>query len=237
MAFALVALLASTVGSGESRAISHERERPLAQPSLAVSTSGDDATCARGNLSRPCRTFDRAYRQARCGDVVELRAGTYGVQMLHEVLSLSSCSRNVTFQPAPGASVSVEAVGFGDGVGSTNAPDRVTLKNFAVRKHVNLAGDVEHVTLIGINGGGFYIQGVNDVLVKGGDWGPCDSSGPSECRAPSFITQDRRLNEYTRNLTIDGATFHDYRITAAGDHFECLFTTGGSNVVIRNSRF
>jgi hypothetical protein len=182
-------------------------------------------------------TFDRAYRLARCGDVIDVRAGSYGVQGLYEVASLSSCSRNVTFRPAAGASVTVEAVGFGDGIGSTNAPDRITLKNFAVRKHVNLTGDVEHVTVEGIDGGGFYIQGANDVLIKGGDWGPCDSSGPSECRSQSFITEDSRLNEYTRNVTIDGAVFHDYVITGVGDHFECLFTTGGSNVTIRNSRF
>jgi hypothetical protein len=146
----------------------------------------------------------------------------------------------VTFQAAAGASVSVEAVAFGDGIGSTNAPDRITLKNFAVRKHVNLTGDVEHVTLNGINGGGFSIQGANHVLIKGGDWGPCDSSGPSECRAQSFITDASRhatIHEPTRNVTIDGAVFHDFRITAADDHFECLFTTGGTNVTIRNSRF
>jgi len=237
MVFVFVALLASIARNGDSGATSHEQKRLPPAPAVAVSLSGNDATCARRNPSRPCRTFDGAYRRSHCGDVVEVRTGIYGVQMLHEVSSLSSCARNVTFQPAAGASVSVEAIGFGDGIGSKNAPDRITLKNFTVRKHVNLVGDVEHVTLEGINGGGFFIQGVNNVRIRGGDWGPCHSSGPSECRAPSFINEDSRLNEYTRNVTIDGATLHDYRITAAGDHFECLFTTGGTNVTIRNSRF
>jgi hypothetical protein len=187
--------------------------------------------------SRPCLTFDRAYRLARCGDTIQIASGRYGAQNLYEVASLSSCSRNVTFRPAAGASVSVENVGFGGGVGWTNAPDRITLKSFTVRKRVDLWGDVEHVTLERIDGGAFYIQGVNNVLIKGGDWGPCDSSGPSECRSQSFVTEDGRLNEHTRNVTIDGAVFHDYVITGVGDHFECLFTTGGSNVTIRNSRF
>jgi hypothetical protein len=235
--FVFAALLASIAGHGDSGATSHEQKRLPRSPAVAVSPSGNDVTCARGKPSRPCRTFDGAYRRARCGDVVEVRTGIYGVQILYEVSSLSSCARNVTFQAAAGSSVSVEAIGFGDGIGSKNAPDRITLKNFTVRKHVNLVGDVEHVTLEGINGGGFFIQGVNNVRIRGGDWGPCHSSGPSECRAPSFINEDSRLNEYTRNVTIDGATLHDYRITADGDHFECLFTTGGSNVTIRNSRF
>jgi hypothetical protein len=143
----------------------------------------------------------------------------------------------VTFEPAAGALVSVESIRFGDGYGSTNAPDRVTLKNFAVRDLINLWGDVENVVLERINGGAFYIQGAKNVLIKGGDWGPCDSSGPNECRTQSFITEDSRVNEYTRNVTIDGAYFHDYVITGAGDHFECLYATGGSNVTIRNSRF
>jgi hypothetical protein len=143
----------------------------------------------------------------------------------------------VIFEPAAGASVSVESIRFGDGIGSTNAADGVTLRKMAVRTRVDLWGDVENVTLEAIDGGAFYIQGAKNVLIKGGDWGPCHSSGPSQCRSQSFITEDSRYREYTRNVTIDGAVFHDYVITGSGDHFECLFTTGGSNITIRNSRF
>jgi hypothetical protein len=232
---ALSGLLISLVGS-ERPAVTQAFAGTAAASPLAISTSGNDRTCSRGRQSRPCLTFDRAYHLAHCGDTVQISSGRYGAQTLYEVAS-RSCSRNVTFRPAAGASVSVESIRFGDGYDSTNAPDRITLKNFAVRKRVDLWGDVQNVTLDRIDGGAFYIQGVNNVLIKGGDWGPCDSSGPSECRSQSFITEDSRVNEHTRNVTIDGAVFHDYVISAAGDHFECLFTTGGSNVTIRNSRF
>jgi Recombinase len=234
---AFAALLVSLPGGGRPGGVTQAFARTPAAPVLAVSASGNDRTCSRGRASRPCLTFDRAYRLAYCGDTVQIAAGRYGAQNLHEVASRSSCLRNVVFRPAAGASVSVKSIAFGDDIGSTNAADRITLKNFAVRKRVDLWGDVNNVRLENINGGAFYIQGANEVLIKGGDWGPCDSSGPSECRTQSFITEDSRSSEQTQNVTIDGATFHDYVITGAGDHFECLFTTGGSNVTIRNSRF
>ena len=233
----ILGLLVSAAGGGRPGGATQAFAQTAAAPVLAVSTSGDDRRCSRGKGSQACLTFERAHRLAHCGDIVHIAAGRYGAQALYEVASRSSCSRNVTFQPAVGASVSVERINFGGGFGSTNGPDRVTLKNVAVRKRVDLWGDVDHVRLENIDGGAFYVQGANNVLIKGGDWGPCDSSGPSECRSQSFIAEDSRANEHTRNVTIDGAVFHDYVITAAGDHFECLFTTGGSNVTIRNSRF
>ena len=236
LCLAALTMVASSSG-GEHAGITQTLARAPAGPNLMISTSGNDKTCRRGKPSLPCQTFGRAYRLARCGDNIQITSGRYGAQKLYEVASLSSCSRNVTFQSARGAQVSVASIGFGDGIGSTNGPDRITLKDFAVRDLISLWGDVENVVLTRINGGAFYIQGARNVLIKGGDWGPCDSSGPSECRTQSFITEDNRVPEYTRNVTIDGATFHDHVITAHGDHFECLYTTGGSNVTIRNSYF
>jgi Recombinase len=235
--FAFLGLLVSLPAGGHPGGVTRTFARTPGPPVLAVSRSGDDRTCSRGRHSRPCLTFDRAHRLARCGDTIQIASGRYGAQTLYEVASRSSCSRNVIFRPASNASVSVESIAFGDGIGSTNAADRITLKNLAVRKRVDLWGDVNNVRLENIDGGSFYIQGANNVLIKGGDWGPCDSSGPRECRTQSFITEDSRYNELTRNVTIDGAVFHDYVTTGPGDHFECLFTTGGSNVTIRNSRF
>lgn len=204
---------------------------------LAVAPAGNDSTCARGVLSRPCSSFDKAYRLARCGDTIKVTAGRYGPQQVNEVGRLSACSTNVTFRASPAASAVIEQIDFGGGVGTTYSPDRITLEGLAVSKIVNVFGDVEHVTLKNIDGGAFAIQGARNLRVLGGDWGPCDSSGPSACRSQSFIIEDRRLGELTRNVTVDGAVIHDYRVSAAGDHFECLFTTGGTNVVIRNSSF
>lgn len=57
---------------------------PNVAPILAVSPSGRDARCVRGDASRPCLSFDRAYQLTQPGDVVTVGCGTYGPQMLSQ---------------------------------------------------------------------------------------------------------------------------------------------------------
>lgn len=45
--------------------------------SLLVTTSGNDTTCARGNLALPCLTLNKAYSLAQCGDLIEIDGGSY----------------------------------------------------------------------------------------------------------------------------------------------------------------
>ena len=49
---------------------------------LAVSPSGGDATCARGDRSKPCQTLGRAYELAQPGDAVDVACGTYPSQTI-----------------------------------------------------------------------------------------------------------------------------------------------------------
>jgi chitodextrinase len=211
---------------------------PSGEAALAVSTTGSDATCVRGDLSRACATLNKAYSLAQCGDVVEVREGSYGLQQLVET-SLSACSTNVVFRPAVGAAVSVQQIEFGNGgLFSGNAADRVTIRDLKVRNAIFVWGDSENIDLINIDGGSIGIQGGWNIRVLGGDFGPCDSSGPSACRERMWITSDNRVaHGVTRNVLIEGATIHDYSITGAGDHWECMYTTGGENVVLRGNKF
>ena len=90
-----------------------------------VSSSGDDSTCMRGDASRPCASFNQAYRIAEQGDVVQVAGGVYPAQTISYDASKTSLAGNcrvvynndgtyssdtsgcVTFEPAPGADVSV----------------------------------------------------------------------------------------------------------------------------------
>ena len=59
-------------------------------PSLYVSAQGSDgAPCTQ---ARPCLSFDRAYRIAAAGQVVEVAGGTYGTQTIHPDPSKASAS-------------------------------------------------------------------------------------------------------------------------------------------------
>lgn len=93
-----------------------------------VSRTGNDKTCVRGDQTRPCLSFGRAYQVARQGDVVRVAAGVYPGQAVGADGSKTSASGHcrlvykgdgtvseddsgcVTFEPAPGASVQVGGI-------------------------------------------------------------------------------------------------------------------------------
>ena len=66
-----------------------------------VAVSGSDSTCVRGDSTKPCASFNKAFQIAASGDVVEVAAGTYSGQSI----SQSSKTAAVTIRPASGATV------------------------------------------------------------------------------------------------------------------------------------
>ena len=50
--------------------------------SVAVSTSGSDSTCVRGDLSKPCLSLSKAYSLAQGGDRISVGCGSYGGQSI-----------------------------------------------------------------------------------------------------------------------------------------------------------
>jgi hypothetical protein len=236
MGFVAAAMLVGerTVGAGASTT---QSVGTAAAPQLVVSPTGDDQSCARAVGARPCATFGRAYALARCGDIVGVSGGSYGQQLLARDDRKTGCSNPVLLEPLAGAAVTVDKILLGDFFGSgTPGPSGVTVRKMAVTE-VSIWTPASEVTLDQIDGGSFVIQGARNVRILGGDWGPCDSSGPSACRTQNFITDDTRLGQVSRDILIDGAVIHDYKITAPEDHFECLYMTGGTNITIRNTRF
>ena len=49
---------------------------------VAVSTSGNDSTCVRGDLSKPCLSLSKAYSLAQGGDRISVGCGSYGGQSI-----------------------------------------------------------------------------------------------------------------------------------------------------------
>src|SRR4051794_19431792 len=77
---------------------------------LYLSPNGNDAnSCAQ---SAPCKSFDRAYKAAQPGQVVEAAAGTYGGQSIGADASKTSAN-DVVFQPAAGAAVIIGNINGG----------------------------------------------------------------------------------------------------------------------------
>jgi hypothetical protein len=104
---------------------------------------------------------------------------------------------------------------------------------------VHAFAGTENVLWENLDAANFYLNGVKNFTIKGGDWGPCTSSGSDDVDQCGNSKLDGNSAPYgNENVLIDGAYFHDYRIKlGSGAHFECMFLNGGKNIVVRNSRF
>ena len=218
-------------------------------PAVVVAPTGRDATCVRGNRLRPCASFSRAYSVARCGDVIEVKAGSYREQEIVETAVGSACSRKpITIRGAAGASPKVALIQFGTGNRNcgpcpTDAPDNLTIRRLTVTGGIVLTGDALNVVLDGINGGSFMIEGARNVTIKNSDWGPCDAPGGPCYGISGFSEGQNRIAEChgcpttTNNILIENNVVHDYTITpGSGAHSECFWLNGGSNVTLRGNR-
>jgi hypothetical protein len=213
-------------------------------PAVTVSPAGNDSRCLRRVASQPCRTLRHAYRLARCGEVVELKGGDYGRQVIARDARKDRCAEPVVFRPESRASVRLAMLCLGDywaqcGGSQARGPSHVRIERVHVRNEVLVIAAGSDIALRSINGGKFTIHGANGVRVIGGDWGPCNTRNDPRlaCSEQSFIGDDPSIGQFSRNVVIDGAVFHDYVIGGHGDHMECLQSNGGTNVTIRNSWF
>ncbi len=210
---------------------------------LFVATDGSDARDCRSK-QQACASLDRAYRAARGGEVIEVAAGEYPEQVIVADPTKTS-RRRVEIRPAYGARVTVRGLTLGSGE-TGDGPRHLTIERLRTAyagpnvqlPAVALPG-TRDVTLRDIDAGNFTLWGVKDVLVQGGDWGPCHT-GPGVPCTNSRIDSGPTGFE-TDRVTVDGALFHDYRFSpacyqeGADCHFECMYVNGSSNVTIRRS--
>jgi hypothetical protein len=194
-----------------------------ARADLYVSAGGsDEGRCTRAS---PCRSFDRAYRVARPGQIVEVAAGTYPGQTIRPDGSKRS-PREVVFRPARGAAVIVTGEVFVDG-------KHVEFRRMTFAEGWQARRGASDVAFRGIRSGHLFIVSASNVRVIGGQIGP-----KPQARYDSMISSATGAPPPT-NILIDGVYFHDWIDADRGqaNHIECLQIGSGVNVVIRRSRF
>jgi hypothetical protein len=221
--------------SADIEATGHRKPKPKAKVMVTVSPSGNDATCVRGKLTKPCASFDHAYALARLGDIVSISGGSYPLQHVTAKQQKAGPGDlpNVVIQPAAGATVTVQGLELGNS-DFPNGPSHLTVRGIKDGRSPQGAFEfvgLNDVTLENLDAANFYLDHSSNVRVIGGDWGPCLS--PSETCSNSKLDVDTGSN-----ITIQNATFHDYRIVPnSGEHFECLIIFGGRNITLRGNTF
>ena len=229
-----------------------------------VSPQGTDAGgCSR---ARPCKSFDRAYRVAAPGQTIQLAGGRYPPQLIRVDVSKVHATRNVVFQPAPGATVRLagELTMYGSHATFLGSG---TPSNFRLRKltSVATAGPTtsNHVAFVDLDGETFTIGPNYAITIKGGDWGPSiacharnsKTSRGSWCPAGSVyaragndgsngsyengIGPDGTIkNQWPHDILLDGLTIHDQNsLDLVTMHSGGLFIISGYGITIRNSKF
>lgn len=202
-------------------------EEPDPVPTVFLAGDGDDAApCTR---EAPCATFDRAYRAARPGELVEVAEGRYPEQVLTRD-EARDAAEDVTFQPAPGARVRVAGLAFGKWTDDLGA-EHVQVRDMEVGTIV--ARRTDDLTFRGLRLRSFWIEGGRGVRFLGGSVGGIKGANPwiGTWRGSDGTT------DVPGDVVIDGVEFHDVRMRKRSDHIECLHVNDVDGLVLRNSRF
>jgi chitodextrinase len=197
---------------------------PAGTADVYVAASGSDTNAC--TQAAPCRTFDRAYRVAGSGDVVEVAGGTYPGQTISSDFTKTSTA-DVLFRPASSADVSVS------GEMSVYA-DHVEFRDMTFGGWKTFLG-TDDVTFRNIETVHLFIWSSSNISVIGGAVGVLNQKRDYD----SNITTASGSSTAPTNILIDGVWFHDWIDVDPGqaNHIECLQIGSGVNLTIRNSRF
>jgi hypothetical protein len=170
----------------------------------------------------PCRSFDRAYRVAAPGQVVEVAGGSYSDQSVGVDASKAGAGARVIFVPAAGAAPALQDLAI---TGSHVEFHSMRFTGFAMREG---ADDVvfRNVDMAG----SFVIRSASNFTWLGGSVGPQQDTSV-------FISAADGSSTPSRNVTLDGLTFHDFTKVADGAHVDCLAVDDVDGFTVRNSTF
>jgi hypothetical protein len=225
---------------------------------LLVSPGGSDSNAC--TQKAPCLTFDRAYRAAQPGQVVEVAAGTYASQDIRFDERKTS-QDDVVFRPAAGAAVVLGSLDIGTSP-STRGASHVTFENMRLTGDISVVscgadpgqecqpdatagGDDVTFRNLRVEGPvGFYCASCSHVSFFGGVIGPvsygnpCNGSKHPEIQNvyDATLPGSRKLRR-AHDILIDGTTWQNYSVCDVSDHSECLQVEPADNVTIRNSIF
>jgi hypothetical protein len=237
------------------------------QPSAHVFIGSD--TWARGAdplpvndcrmASAPCRSFDRAYHSALPGQVVQVAGGSYPAQTLLYDAPKEGATQNVVFQPAAGASVTIDGNINISNHRFVKGASHVTFKDLTLLGDVNLEGcgvpdgeqcppdatsgtnDLTFQNLRVKGSVAFLCHSCSNVQILGGTWGPdnyfpCSGSLHPEV-SPAYDSTSFVKLKRPNHILIDGARFQNFARCSVADHTECLQFEPADYVTIRNSVF
>jgi chitodextrinase len=212
---------------------------------VAVSLAGNDSTCVRGDLSKPCASFDRAYQIAQLGDTVQVAGGAYPGQTVVSSSGKDTTgdSPDVVFQPAAGATVTVADLSLGTQVLGTNGPDHITIRGISDNSFTSgscqweVLGDVYDVTFDNVKLCNFYInlelgsgQVASGLTIRNSEFMGCVAGGSVGCGNIKLDGAD--------NFLFENNFVHDFQIVpGSGEHFECMFISDMIGGIFRNNKF
>ena len=172
---------------------------PAGPPKVFVSPSGNDSSCVRYAANPPaspaaCKTFNRAYQLAQCGDLVQLGDGLYPAQSVGYDASKNSCSPSSRIWLVGKGNPHLNGTwGSGSGGGS-----------------LDFQG-VKHVVLIGLTGIGPF--GIDPD-------GSC-SGAVAGRRSEDIVVQDSHVKAFrfifaAKNIVVQYTTIGDYHYSESG---------------------
>lgn len=215
IAFAVILAIAVPTGAGGTTTA-------VPAATLYVSPDGSDSGVCRRET--PCRTFDRAYRAARPGEMIELAGGTYPSQTI-AVDATKSSARDVLFRPARGAAVDVASDGL------TVFGRHIEFRDLRVSGGWHAKPGSDDLTFRRVRSKDLFITSASNIRVLGGSIGPTVDYDPQ-------IKPNSPTSPVPRNILIDGVYFHDMTLSPGSDsHVECLQVAEVDGLVIRNSKF
>ena len=214
----------ATVSASTAVCVVPPSSPPSGSASVYVSSGGSDSAAC--SVSAPCRSFDRAYRVARPGEVVEVAAGSYGSQSIGKDATKTSTA-DVLFRPAAGATVTLSSLSI--------SGSHVEVRDMRLTTDGSVGSspiDTRDVTLRNLSGRSLFLR-ADDVLIAGGSYGGfdgCDAGAPED-----GVKLWSDSNRGADGITLDGVRIHDIRRTGCDRHTDCIQIYSGTNHTIKNS--
>jgi hypothetical protein len=224
--------------------LAHERAQLSRQRSADVFVATNGANSNPCTRAHPCRTFNRAYRVARPGEVIQIGGGTYPSQTIQVDRRKVTARRNVVLRPARGETVRIngDLTMYGSHAVFRGSRRPYNFKLHYLRSEATAGRETsQHVTFVNLDGAGFSIGPNRHIKIDGGDWGPNTISPVGgECNADeNKIGPDGNIpGQIPRHIVLDGLYIHDQNSTDLDTcHFGGLFWISGRHMVLRKTRF
>jgi hypothetical protein len=184
--------------------------------------------------------LNAAYQAAAPGATICLATGNFGYQLVQADPDKAIGSARVTIRPLAGNIPLFSKLSLGFEQINARPPNDLTLKDFYAGYF--LVWGSRNVSAFNLSGTGFDVfrydgndpnefvgeaEGA-DVLVQGGNWGPCEAPRQEGCTVRIIGTR----------IVVDGVTIHDVTSTdLVNFHVDGMFVRGCTDCKVLNSKF